>query len=140
MRNTLATCDALLAKAQRACASAHTLLRDHDPDGASGRAYYAMFNAARAVLLAACAPHAPAIPHKHAGIISAFGLFLTRNHPELKELGHTLNRAQQIRRVADYNGDLVDERTAQEMAEQAAAFIAAVQDTILPQMKRITGA
>ena len=127
MRNTLATCDALLAKAQRACASAHTLLRDHDPDGASGRAYYAMFNAARAIL------------HKHAGIISAFGLFLSRNHPALKELGHILNRAQQIRRVADYNGDLVDEHTAQEMTEQAAAFISAVQDTILPQMKHITG-
>ena len=43
---------ALMAKADRACSSARTLLDLGDVDGACNRAYYAMFDAARAALLA----------------------------------------------------------------------------------------
>ena len=42
----------LMAKARTACASARTLLDRQDTDGACNRAYYAMFDAARAALLA----------------------------------------------------------------------------------------
>jgi uncharacterized protein (UPF0332 family) len=38
----------LMAKAKRAVASAHKLLQDNDSDGACNRAYYAMFDTARA--------------------------------------------------------------------------------------------
>ena len=41
----------LMAKAMRAVASAEALLGMADTDGACNRAYYAMFDAARAVLL-----------------------------------------------------------------------------------------
>ena len=40
----------LMAKSQRALASAQKLLEDNDGDGACNRAYYAMFDAARAAL------------------------------------------------------------------------------------------
>ncbi|MCX7662789.1 MAG: HEPN domain-containing protein [Tepidimonas fonticaldi] len=40
----------LLAKAEVAAASAQALLERGDPDGAVNRAYYAMFDAARAML------------------------------------------------------------------------------------------
>ena len=40
----------LMLKAQRALSSAQTLLNDGDVDGACNRAYYAMFDAARAAL------------------------------------------------------------------------------------------
>jgi uncharacterized protein (UPF0332 family) len=43
----------LIAKAIRAAESAHALLKLEDADGACNRAYYAMFEAARAALLAA---------------------------------------------------------------------------------------
>jgi uncharacterized protein (UPF0332 family) len=44
-----------MAKAHRAIASAHMLLKDNDSDGACNRAYYAMFDAARAALIASTA-------------------------------------------------------------------------------------
>ena len=47
---------ALMAKAVRAAESARILLDTGDKEGACDRAYYAMFNAARAALLASGAP------------------------------------------------------------------------------------
>ena len=46
------TAEALMAKAETATASANALLALGDVDGACNRAYYAMFDAARAALLA----------------------------------------------------------------------------------------
>lgn len=46
----------LTAKAERACLSARALLDLGDVDGACNRAYYAMFDAARAALLASGSP------------------------------------------------------------------------------------
>ena len=64
----------LMAKAQRALTSARTLLTDGDNDGACNRAYYAMFDAARAALLASKAPVPPEVIKTHSGLISAFSL------------------------------------------------------------------
>ena len=50
---------ALLANAVRAAASAKVLLDIGDTNGACNRAYYAMFDAARAALLASGAPVEP---------------------------------------------------------------------------------
>lgn len=44
--------DALMSKARQAVKSAQVLLAEGDVDGACNRAYYAMFDAARAALLA----------------------------------------------------------------------------------------
>jgi uncharacterized protein (UPF0332 family) len=54
MTNQL-TPKALMAKAVRACESARVLLGLGDVDGAANRAYYAMFDAARAALIASAA-------------------------------------------------------------------------------------
>ena len=48
------------------------LLDAGDADGACNRAYYAMFDAARAALLASGAPFDPEIARTHSGLISAF--------------------------------------------------------------------
>ncbi|MGD9522152.1 MAG: HEPN domain-containing protein, partial [Tepidiphilus sp.] len=45
-----------MAKARRAVLSAKVLLDAGDADGACNRAYYAMFDAARAALIASGAP------------------------------------------------------------------------------------
>jgi uncharacterized protein (UPF0332 family) len=66
----------LMAKARRALASAHTLLQDSDNDGACNRAYYAMFDSARAALIASKAPVPPEIAKTHSGLIAAFSLHL----------------------------------------------------------------
>jgi len=120
------TADALISKAARACESAHALLDLGDVDGACNRAYYAMFDAARAALLASGAPVQPDIGKTHSGLISAFSLHLVKNGPVAKEMGRLLKRAEEIRIVADYKGDSVELDDASEMVAQAKIFVAAM--------------
>lgn len=132
MSNRQLTPDALMAKADMACSSARALLDLGDVDGAANRAYYAMFDAARAALLASGAPVAPDIGRTHSGLIAAFGNFLVKNGPVSKEVGRLLNRAHEIRLVADYNGDSVEPTDAKEMVEQAETFVTAMRAEFMP--------
>ncbi|WXK24767.1 HEPN domain-containing protein (plasmid) [Mycetohabitans endofungorum] len=68
-----------MAKAKRAYASARVLLDLGDVDGAVNRAYYAMFDAARAALLASGAPVEPDVGRTHSGLIWAFGNYLVKS-------------------------------------------------------------
>jgi len=120
------TPSALMAKAERACSSARALLDLGDVDGACNRAYYAMFDAARAALLASGAPVRPDIGKTHSGLITAFSEHLIKNGPVSKEMGRLLKRAEEIRLVADYKDDSVELTDAQEMVEQAEVFVSAL--------------
>lgn len=133
MGNRQLTPDALMAKADMACSSARALLDLGDLDGAANRAYYAMFDAARAALLASGAPVEPDIGRTHSGLIRAFGSFLVKNGPVSKEVGRLLNRAHEVRLVADYNGESVEPADAQEMVEQAETFVAAMRVQFMPE-------
>ena len=124
----------LMAKASRACVSARLLLDAGDVDGACNRAYYAMFDAARAALLAANVPVPANIGRTHGGLIAAFGLHLVKNGPVSNELGRALNRAEEIRLVADYKGESVEPRDAREMVEQAEMFMRAMRATFMPDL------
>lgn len=115
-----------LAKAETAVRSARVLLDSGDTDGACNRAYYAMFDAARAALLASSAPVHAEVARTHSGLIAAFGLHLVKSGMLEVELGRTLNRAHQLRLVADYAGDLVDEEAAGRVVAQAAEFVSAI--------------
>lgn len=117
---------ALMTKAERACASARALLDLGDVDGACNRAYYAMFDAARAALLTSGAPVRPDIGKTHSGLITAFSEHLIKNGPVSKEMGRLLKRAEEIRLVADYKDDSVELTDAQEMVEQAEVFVSAL--------------
>lgn len=127
------TAEALMSKAIRASASARALLDLGDVDGACNRAYYAMFDAARAALLAAGAPVQPDLGKTHAGLIAAFGLQLVKNGPITKELGRLLKRAEEIRLVADYKGDSVELEDAREMVGQAAISVDAMRTEFMPR-------
>lgn len=66
----------LLAKAEQALMSAQVLLNTQgDADGACNRAYYAMFGAARAALLAAGVE----MGRTHKGILNAFSEHLVKH-------------------------------------------------------------
>lgn len=133
MSNRQLTPDALMAKADTACSSARALLDLGDMDGATNRAYYAMFDAARAALLASGALVEPDIGRTHSGLIGAFGNYLVKNGPFSKDVGRILNRAHEIRLVADYNGDSIGHADAQEMVEQAETFVAAMRAEFMPE-------
>ncbi len=103
-----------------------------DVDGACNRAYYAMFDAARAALLASGAPVRPEIGRTHSGLINAFSEHLIKNGPISKDMGRLLKRAEEIRLVADYKGDSVEMSDAREMVEQAESFLSAMRDEFMP--------
>ncbi|MEI8323780.1 MAG: HEPN domain-containing protein [Betaproteobacteria bacterium] len=112
-----------MTKAQRALASAHKLLQDKDGDGTCNRAYYAMFDAARAALIASKAPVPAEIAKTHSGLIAAFSLHLVKTGAFPIELGRALNRVEDLRLVADYKGDSISAEEAQWAVQQAQAFL-----------------
>jgi uncharacterized protein (UPF0332 family) len=117
-----------MAKAIQAAASAKVLLETGDADGACNRAYYAMFDAARAGLLAS----GHDIGKTHKGVLSAFSDNLVKNGPFPKEIGRLLKQAETRRYVADYDGAPVELGDAREMVEQAKAFVAAIRRAFMP--------
>lgn len=117
----------LMTKARRALASADKLLQDGDNDGACNRAYYAMFDAARASLIASKAPVPPEIAKTHSGLIAAFSLHLVKPGLFPVELGRAFNRAEDLRLVADYKGDPITEEEALWALQHAKTFLEEVE-------------
>lgn len=117
----------LMAKANRALASAQLLLDSGDVDGACNRAYYAMFDAARAALLWANAPVPAEVARTHSGLITAFSLHIVKPGLVAIEHGRALNKVEDLRLIADYRGDPVTHENAAWALGQAADFLRAVQ-------------
>jgi uncharacterized protein (UPF0332 family) len=125
-----------MAKAQRALASAHTLLQDNDSDGACNRAYYAMFDAARAALIASKAPVPPEIAKTHSGLIAAFSLHLVKPGLFPVELGKSFNKAEDLRLMADYKGDPISAEDALWTVQQAQAFVEQIVQRFMPTVDK----
>jgi uncharacterized protein (UPF0332 family) len=119
----------LMAKAMRAAVSARVLFDTGDGDGASNRAYYAMFDAARAALLASGVD----LGKTHRGILNAFSDRLVKNGSMPQEMGRLLKRAETFRYVADYEGNPVELSDAKEMVEQAETFVASMRAKFTPK-------
>jgi uncharacterized protein (UPF0332 family) len=120
----------LMTKASRALASAKLLLDSGDVDGACNRAYYAMFDAARAALLSISAPVPAEIARTHSGLITAFSLHLVKPGLVAVDHGRSLNKVEDLRLIADYKGDPVTLENAAWALEQSEKFLAAVQALI----------
>lgn len=93
-----------------------------DTDGASNRAYYAIFDAARAALVA----NGHELPRTHRGSIFAFNLRLVNAGILPVAYGRDLNHAERLRLIADYHGDPIESQTAAEMIERAERLVAVV--------------
>jgi len=92
-----------------------------------------MFDAARAALLASGAPVGPEVARTHTGLIGAFGKYLVKQGPVRRETGRLLNRAHEIRLVADYTGESVEPADAKGIVEQAESFVAALRADFMPE-------
>src|SRR5476651_339290 len=114
----------IIDKAEKALTSARILLKAGDSDGASNRAYYAMFDAAIAALSWAGSGSAHDHPKTHSGLIGSFGLHLVRAGKLPAELGRSLNRVQELRLTADYLADPVTSERAEWAIREAEAFLA----------------
>ncbi len=120
----------LMAKANRALASAKLLLDSGDVDGACNRAYYAMFDAARAALLFVQAPVPTELARTHSGLITAFSLHLVKTGLVAVDHGRSLNKVEDLRLIADYKGDPVTLENAAWALEQAEKFLAVVRGLV----------
>ena len=109
-----------MMKAKKALTSAKVLLNESDADGACNRAYYAMFDAARAALLTQGIDSG----RTHKGVLNVFSEKLVKTGIAGKTSGRQLKHAEALRYVADYDGDFVSPDDAAEMIMQADAFVA----------------
>ena len=113
----------LFGKALRAAGSARRLERDGDYDGACDRAYYAMFNAARALLEA----HGALTPDQaktHATVLRRFSEVFVKSGLSKGKLGGSLNFVEGLRNKADYSASLTSREEALRAIEMMDEFIA----------------
>ena len=103
-------------KALDAAQAARLLLRSGSYDGAANRAYYAMFNAARAALEARTDLKVEDI-RRHSAVIQLFSLHVIKPGLVPAGLGADLNEAFQARAVADYATISVPAEDARELLE-----------------------
>ena len=108
------------------------LLDAKDTEGACNRAYYAMFDAARAALLAASIPVDEGSIKTHGGLIAMFGKHLVQAGSIDAGFGRSFNKVQRLRLLADYTGDDVALADAAWAVEQAGAFVQAMRDKFMP--------
>ncbi len=118
----------LMQKAGQAASSAALLLSAGDIEGACNRAYYAMFDAAKAALLTVGTPENVVESKSHSGIIQAFGLYVVKPGHLSPEFGRAFRRVEDLRGAADYTGRDIPPEKAQHAVEAAVKFIQAVQE------------
>ena len=114
----------LLDKAGRAIRAAGTLLQDDNLDFAAGRAYYAMFYVAEALLLSKGLAYS-----KHSAVIAAFGREFAKSGVMPLEFHAHLRAASEARNISDYQlaSHLTEEDTAQYIS-RAELLIAAARE------------
>jgi uncharacterized protein (UPF0332 family) len=114
-----------LRRAETSVKSAKLLLGVGDTDGASSRAYYAMYDAVRACLgWAGIAPERGEFKTHH-GITTAFGLHLVKPGLFPVAASKAFHRVQFIRQTADYAVLPVPHDDAAEAVREAESFVAA---------------
>jgi uncharacterized protein (UPF0332 family) len=113
----------LLDKADRALSSARLLLDAGDTDGATNRAYYAMFDAATAAVQKLGGGDLRNPPKTHSGLISAFGQYLVQPGKAAVEMGRAFNRIHELRMSADYLAEPVATDKAAQAINDAAQFV-----------------
>jgi uncharacterized protein (UPF0332 family) len=116
-----------MIKAHQALRSAQGLIALDDADGACNRAYYAMFDAARAALLVKMGRTEADFAKTHRGLINAFSERLVKDGTLSRDLGRSLKRAEEMRLLADYDGDSVGIADAAVMVSDAKIFISAIE-------------
>ncbi len=107
------------------------LLLVGDLDGATNRAYYAMFDAARAVLM----QQGHEIGKTHRGVLTTFSEHIVKVGLVPTDWGRLLKQAETRRYVADYEGDQTGPDDALQMVEQAESLVAAMQQRFFSDLR-----
>lgn len=111
----------LFDKAQRSLSAAERLVRDGDHDFAVSRAYYAMFYAARALLLTRNVRR-----FKHSGVLAAFNEEFIRSGQLPRDLFIWLRDAFGDRAEGDYGLTIISEEQARSGIAAAREFLSEI--------------
>ncbi len=114
-----------LIKAERALRAARLLIEAGEIEGACNRAYYAMYDAAHAALLAENKADFK-ITKSHSGLIAAFGLHIVSPNKISRDLGRSFNEVEQLRLLADYTGEEITSEQVYSAVKKAETFVAAI--------------
>jgi uncharacterized protein (UPF0332 family) len=101
-------------KALEMAEEARVLLASGHFNGAANRVYYAMFNAARAVLESRTDLDATQV-RRHSAVLKLFSQHIVRTGLIGRELGAAINEAFEVRAIGDYDRANVSDRQATEM-------------------------
>ena len=119
------TASQFLHKASQAASSARLLVDANDTEGACNRAYYAMFDAAKAALMLVGAPAEFIESKSHAGVLQGFSLHVVKTGLLPADLGRALKRVEDLRGAADYTSREIPMEKAKWALEAAEAFVKA---------------
>lgn len=86
-----------------------------------------MFDAARAAMLATSTEFDLVTARTHGGFIATFGQEMVKTGHVSVQMGRLLNRAHEVRLVADYRGEAVALADAATLVEQAGHFVDTMQ-------------
>jgi uncharacterized protein (UPF0332 family) len=120
----------LLAKGRRSLRSARVVLDDGDCDGAVSRAYYAMFYAVEALLLAK-----GLVFSSHSAVIAAFGREFAKTGLLPSVFHSYLREAAEARNLGDYQ--VVSHLTAETAArhiDRAEQFLATAEEFLASEL------
>jgi uncharacterized protein (UPF0332 family) len=123
---------AFWSKAQGAARSARLLAAEGDPNGAANRAYYAMFNAARAALEARTNLDIVDV-RRHSAVLQLFSLHIVRAGLVDPSISRALNEVFNVRAIAGYDEEAVSPTDAGELIESMDAMLAAVEPLLKGQ-------
>jgi uncharacterized protein (UPF0332 family) len=127
-----------LERAAISIKSAKLLLDAGDTDGACSRAYYAMYDAARACLAWACIAPERGEFKTHHGLIAAFGLHLVKHGLFPEDKSKSFQRVQVTRQIADYDVTPVPHEKAAEAVLAAESFVATAAAMVADPYQRPT--
>ena len=119
---------ALLEKARELAEDARSSFNGGRFNSACSRAYYAMFNAARALL--ETRGHSPEAVKSHASVLRLFSLEFVRQGPFDAEDGRALRIAAKARNTADYDRSAVTAPEARAVIASLDRFFDTVERTI----------
>lgn len=119
-----------LAKAQLALASAGTLARDGDTDGACSRAYFAMHHAALTALVPFDVPGIAESAQRRGELVVAFWRLLVEPGLISKELAKSFSKVEDLRMAADYKVEVVNAADARWAVSEAQVFVEHVQKLV----------
>ena len=118
---------ALREKSEQALSDAELLLENGSVEAAVNRGYYAVFQIARAALLAK-----EESPNTHSGVIRRFGYHFVRTEQVSDDIGDILTTAQSMRGRADYDAPAdLDQEDAASLVEDACQFLEVIGEQVL---------